>query len=194
MQAHLPVPAQVAAIIPHYGPAGDGTRILAVTGAVCDVPLRPRAVLARLARARYTDLAALRRGMQTTLGRRVLPPLPLAPGLVLVALKLRRPRVAGDLAHGWVNGLAVQQVATLDRPPFRARLTLAGGWRLDCCWSTATVRRHLRLAALAETAKTAVLPPAADGATPYAADLGTVAQQLRAALAAVEKLKTGPPQ
>lgn len=187
----FPAPAQVAAIIPHYSPAGDGTRVLAVTGAACDMPQRPGAVLARLARARYTDLAALRRRMQTALNRRMLPPLPLAPGLVLVALKLRQPRVAGDPAHGWVNILAVRQVTALAKPPFRARLTLAGDWHLNCCWSPATVRRHLRLAALAGTARGAPLPPAMDGTAPYAVTLGTVAQQLRAVLATVEKLKTG---
>lgn len=193
MQPILPLDSQVAAIIPQYGPAGDGTRILTTTGAACDVPQRPRATVARLARTRCTDLVALRRRMQTALGRRVLPPLPLAPGLVLVALKLRQPRVTGDPAHGWVNSVVVQRVAPLDRHPFRTEIMLTGGWRIACCWSVGTVKDHLRLAALVSTAGLATLPAAAEAAGHYGPDLAELEEQLQAALAALQKIKTDPP-
>lgn len=147
---------RIAAIIPCYQPGGDSTAIIAVDGSVTSLTARIRTVLRRLARLRAIDLGALRSRTRAATERRNLEPLPLAPGLVLVPVKVRQPRVAGDTTTGYINFHAVTTVAANKNKPYQTTVTLAGKTELPVLWTPATVNRQLALARLAATAAPAL--------------------------------------
>ncbi len=142
---------RIAAIIPCYLPTGDSTTIIAADGSVTILSSRVRAVLHRLARVRAIDLSALRTRIRATTERRNLEPLPLAPGLVLVPVKVRQPRVAGDTTTGYINFHAVTSVTANKNKPYQTTVTLSGKTEIPVLWTPATVNRQLALARLAAT-------------------------------------------
>lgn len=155
MSLSLPAHARIAAIIPCYNTAGDSTTVFATDGSVTCLSSRVRAVIQRLAKSRAIDLATLRSQIRTLTERTNLEPLPLAPGLVLVPVKVRRPRIAGDATTGYINFHAINTVSTSTKKPYQTTITLSGKTEIPVLWTTATVNRQLALARLAaQTAPT----------------------------------------
>lgn len=155
----LPAPARIAAIVPCYNAAGDNTTVIACDGSSTTLACRVRAVIGRLAKSRAVDLAALRARIRADTERKNLEPLPLAPGLVLVPVKVRKPRVTGDSTTGYVNFHAVTAVCANPNTPYQTTVTLSGKTEIPVIWTTATVNRQLALARLAaSTAPTLQLP------------------------------------
>lgn len=149
MLSALPAPRQIAAIIPYYGPAGDSTRIITRDGGLITLTARIRTIIRQLAQSRAVDLAVLKTNARLATARKNLSPLPLAPGLVLAPLKIRRPRISGDITTGYVNIYATAAVKANPHQPYQATIILAGATELPVMWSVATVQRQLALARLA---------------------------------------------
>lgn len=155
----LPAPERIAAIVPCYNALGDNTTVIACDGSSTTLACRVRAVIGRLAKSRAIDLAALKARIRVDIERKNLEPLPLAPGLVLVPVKVRKPRVAGDSTTGYVNFHAVTAVCANTNKPYQTTITLSGKTKLPVIWTNATVNRQLALARLAaSTAPTLKLP------------------------------------
>lgn len=147
----LPEHRRIAAIIPCYGSSGDTTSIITVDGQSNTTKLRIRTIVKRLALSQSADLSTLRKRASTATQRAIMPPLPLAPGLVLCPIKVRRPRVSGDTSTGYVNYYAVTGVSKSSTSPYQTIISLAGGAKVPALWSVATVNKHLHSARLALT-------------------------------------------
>lgn len=145
----LPPPAQIAAIIPCYTDNGDSTTLFTFDGRAACFSCRSRAVLQRLLKSLAIDLTALRRRVRGLTERTNLEPLPLSAGLVLVPLKVRRPRISGDATIGYINLYAVDKVCASAAKPYQATVTLSGRHELPLLWTAATINRQLALARLA---------------------------------------------
>ncbi|TWH45256.1 hypothetical protein [Sporomusa sp. KB1] len=153
MNPSLPAHTQIAAIVPCYNTSGDSTTVFSIDGSATILASRVRAVIQRLAKSRAIDLAALRKHIRSLTERTNLEPLPLAPGLVLVPVKVRLPRIAGDVTTGYINFHAIDNICASTKKPFQTTITLSGKTEIPVLWTTATVSRQLALARLA--AKTA---------------------------------------
>lgn len=158
MNTALPAHSRIAALVPCYSASGDTTTVFAADGSVTVLTSRIRAVIQRLAKSRAVDLAALRAKTRAVTKRTNLEPLPLAPGLVLVPVKVRLPRVAGDATTGYINFHAVTQVAANTNKPYQATITLSGKTEIPVLWTTTTIDRQLALARLAASASPTAQP------------------------------------
>lgn len=176
MQQPLPIPQDIAALIPCYTEKGDCTRLLTTNGSTLSLPVRSRAVLHRLARSRATDLAALRHITALKTQRSILQPLPLAPSLLLIPVKVRTPRITGDTCTGYCNYYAVTAVFPCGDHPTHTTLTLTGGHSITALWAPATIRRYMQLARL--TACTPHYAHVQETEAFYSPDLFTIAHKL----------------
>ena len=149
MKEILPAQEDIAALIPSYTTKGDCTTLLTRDGETRLIALRLRTILSRLARARATDLAMLKRHSTASTRRSILQPLPLSPELLLFPVKVRVPRIAGDTCTGYINYHTVAQVLACIEKPAHSRIILIGGQSVQALWTTATVNRYLQLAQLA---------------------------------------------
>ena len=147
----LPAFAKIAAIIPCYTATGDNTVIYSTDGSTTVLASRVRAVIGRLAKSRAVDLAALRTRTRSITERTNLEPLPLAPGLVLVPVKVRRPRVIGDPTTGYINLHTIAGICKTTKKPYQTRITLSGKAEISVLWTPSTVNRQLVLARMAAT-------------------------------------------
>ncbi|HHY92822.1 MAG TPA: hypothetical protein GX511_05735, partial [Firmicutes bacterium] len=122
------VQLEVVALRPLYcDDTGDGTEIILRSGERLWQPRRIRAVRAELAHLFGVDLVAVRRRYGQLLARSSSVPLPLAAHLILVPVRLRRPRCRGDASLGYVSLHEVKEVRDLGPGPFRCALILASG-------------------------------------------------------------------
>ncbi len=150
MNPVLPAYAQIAAIVPCYSTTGDTTTVFSTDGSATTIPSRVRAVIQRIAKSRAVDLGALRAKTRAITERTNLEPLPLAPGLVLVPVKVRRPRLAGDPTTGYINLHSVATVCTSTKKPYQTTIALSGKTEIPVLWTSTTVNRQLALARLAD--------------------------------------------
>lgn len=161
MTPSIPIHAQIAAIVPCYNSSGDSTTIFSINGSATILTSRVRAVIQRLAKSRAVDLAALRSQVRALTERTNLEPLPLAPGLVLVPVKVRQPRIAGDTTTGYINFYAVDTICPNTNKPYQTTIMLSGKTEIPVLWTTATVNRQLALARLAAHTAPTTQPPSA---------------------------------
>lgn len=171
MPYRLPAAEQIAAIVPSYSPCGDHSTIISTDGLTASVNNNVRTLIKQLARGSAIDLPALKARTAQVTNRTILQPLLLAPGLVLVPLKVRKPRVAGDTSTGYVNMHAVTEVERTDKTPYRSTLRLSGGTELPVLWSPATVNKQLQHARLA-VSHLSLSPRLCDTPAGYAAITG----------------------
>lgn len=179
----LPAQARIAAIIPRYDSSGDSTAIIATDGSTTNIQSRVRTVIKRLAKNYAIDLAALRARTRAATERKNLAPLPLAPGLILVPVKVRTPRINGDSTTGYINFHAVTTVCANTNRPYQATITLSGKTKIPALWTTATINRQLSLARLAAGIAPSLQMPLAVGTFQesfpgYAPELLTLAVKL----------------
>lgn len=178
MYQPLPLDQEIAALIPCYTETGDSTRILTTSGLALPLPVRPRAVLNRIARRCATDLAALRHITSLKTQRSILQPLPLAPRLLLIPVKIRTPRVPGDTCTGYINYYAVLGAKPCQDPPVHTVLTLTGGHTIGTLWTPVTINRYLQLARLTAYTHTPQYNTLQEADTHYAPELLGIAQRL----------------
>ena len=148
MEQPLPAPFCIAAIIPSYNTLGDSTVLIATDGSTTAYNTHIRTIIRRLAKQQAVDLTALRARAKIVTDRINLGPLPLTPKLVLVPVKVRQPRVAGDTTIGYVNYYAVKAVAENKNKPRQATIFLSGKNNIPVLWTAATVNHQLVLARL----------------------------------------------
>ena len=178
MYQPLPLDQEIAALIPCYTETGDSTRILTTNGLALTLPVRPRAVLNRIARRRATDLAALRHITSLKTQRSILQPLPLAPNLLLIPIKVRTPRVTGDTCTGYINYYTVLGTAPRQESQVHTVLTLTGGHNIDTLWTPVTINRYLQLARLTAYTYVPQYNTVQGTDTLYAPELLGIAQRL----------------
>jgi len=145
------VRAEVAALRPLYcDGAGDGTEIILRSGERLWQPRRIRAVRTELAHLYGVDLVAVRRIYGALLERSSSVPLPLCPRLILVPLRLRRPRCRGDASLGYISYHEVKEVRAAEPGPFRSRVVLFSGVEVPALSRRRVVLEHLSAARLVE--------------------------------------------
>ena len=115
----------LVALLPEYGEEGGGTEVVTLQGAHQE--RRSLSWLVELL-ARYyrLNLAAVRRHTGRLLGLRHHIPLPLAEGLVLLPVKVRRAEVLGEHTAGYVNLLQVERVDAVEERAGRQGTSRAG--------------------------------------------------------------------
>lgn len=178
MYQPLPLDQEIAALIPCYTETGDSTRILTTSGLTLTLPVRPRAVLNRIAHRRATDLAALRHITSLKTQRSILQPLPLAPNLLLIPIKVRTPRVTGDTCTGYINYYAILSTAPCQESPVHTVLTLTGGHNIGTLWTPVTINRYLQFARLTVYTYVPQYNTVQEADTRYAPELLGIAQRL----------------
>lgn len=136
----------LAALVPTYTDQGDCVQFLYQNGTSQKVNTRLTTCLKRLARHYTIDLVALREAQQKQTIRRQQLPLPFSPHLVLVPLKIRRPRLPKDTTLGYINLYAVKNVLKISAS--QTQLELLGNHETTILWSKNTVLRYLKQAEL----------------------------------------------
>ncbi len=137
---HLETERTIEALVPVYTEQGDCTHVFMADGRQRTFPMTVDAVLARLAKKHHRQLAAMRLAARGMLGYRDSPPLHFHSGLLLVALKMRKPRVKGDASRGYLN-LAVYKTAVPDGG--QTLVTMCSGRKFASLWSAKTTLAHL---------------------------------------------------
>ncbi len=140
MREMLPNDEDIAAIEPIYSERGDVTRIYLAHGGERVVDAEVRAVLRALASRHDKTVELMRRHAERYTHRRLYNPLAASAGLVLVPVKMRRPRVKGDAALGHVNVAALHEVAG---DGSGSVISIGAGRRLRTPWSLRTTHRHI---------------------------------------------------
>lgn len=178
MYQPLPGDQEIAALVPCYTATGDSTQILTTRGLTLTLPVRPRAVLNRIARSRATDLTSLRHITSLKTQRSILQPLPLAPNLLLIPVKVRTPRVTGDTCTGYINYYAFLSIQSCQESPVHTLLTLTGGHTITTLWTPVTINRYLQLARLTAYTYTPPYTAVQEADTLYSPELLGITQRL----------------
>lgn len=145
----LPQTNSIAAILPQYTAAGDTTKIVTTDGQTISTGLRPRSVLRRLAAIHALDLVTLRRNVGRATGRLIHQPLPLTSKTLLVPVKVRKPKIAGDTCTGYLNYYSVKDIYVREADQRYSTVLLTGGAEVDTLWSAKTLKLCMTNARLA---------------------------------------------
>lgn len=89
---------------------GDGSKILYEGGQESFMPYHIRTLIKRLAYDHYMDMISLRRRLQEQLGQRNILPYPFHPRLILLPVRVRKPRLKKDGAFGYINYVWIQEI------------------------------------------------------------------------------------
>ena len=128
---------------------GDMTRIVLQGGGSWLDPHPVPVVLKGIARYFGVDLTAIRERYGDILGKRLHVPLPLSGQLVLLPVKMRRPRIAKDGTTGYVAAHLVEEVRAARTEG--CSLQVAGAGTVSCLQSAAFARQQLRHARIVHT-------------------------------------------
>ncbi len=147
-------PQDIVAIEPCYGhQGGNATRIYTRHGKVYVDNRRLQTVLKGIVKYYDAGLAMLRENYRDYLGCSQAIPLPLAPQLVMVAVKTRTALNPKDGATGYVNLCDVREIVTVETQAgsesVKCRILLTGGHSLPCLYSTGTIEKRLKYGRLA---------------------------------------------
>ncbi|TCP57766.1 hypothetical protein EV586_102210 [Tumebacillus sp. BK434] len=150
----LPVESYIgdlAVLAPVYVEGGgDMTRVVTQGGEMWNDPRPVPVVLKGVARHFGVDLTAVRERYGDILGRRLHVPLPFAPRLTLVPVKMRLPRVQKDGTTGYVATHQIERVVP-GRRTTSCTLHLRGGQKVACLQSGEFVVQQLRNARIVQT-------------------------------------------
>lgn len=148
-----------AALVPFYGSdGGNATKVYTLNGKITEDKRTIRWIIRRIARAYSIDLEALRHNTGNHLSISQGVPLPLAPHLVLVPLKMRRTIGENDGTGGYINYYAVEKVTAIndtenkdseEENGFRSKIILKGGEVIPCLFTLKTLKRRLNTGKLA---------------------------------------------
>lgn len=148
MSHTLPPTSEIAAILPEYSSSGDTVFILTRSGAKLPAGLRIKSVLQRLARSQNIDLALLRENTGKILGKSLQQPLKICPELLLIPVKVRKPKIAGDTSTGYINYFAVKDLTARQDSTAGSTVCLCSGQTISVLWSPTTLKRNLKQAEL----------------------------------------------
>jgi hypothetical protein len=129
---------------------GDMTRVVTGSGEMWNDPRPVPVVLKGIARHFGVDLTAVRERYGEILGRRLYVPLPFAPRLTLVPVKMRLPRIQKDGTTGYVTTRLIERVVPGGEST-SCNLILRGGQQVGCLQSSEFVRQQLRNARIVQT-------------------------------------------
>src|SRR5690554_2710682 len=102
--------------IPKYiDDQGDLSMILNEKGKKLTMPFHIRTLIRRLAYENYTDLVSVRRRLQEQFGQKNMLPYPLHSRLILMPVKVRKPRLKKDGAFGYINYVWVEDIQKQDK-------------------------------------------------------------------------------
>ena len=136
---------EIAAILPRYTELGDCSVLHTCDGSEVLVPSRIKTVVHRLVRRECKDIYLLEeQARKLTKGKNWMP-LVLGPELVLVSLKVRNPKISGDVTAGFFNYC---QINGLQEKGRRTILCMKNGQSFLVLWNKQTVEAHLRNALL----------------------------------------------
>ncbi|MCE5287391.1 MAG: hypothetical protein LLG02_16315 [Pelosinus sp.] len=156
---NLPLPKDIAAIIPQYIGREDHTVIIANTGEKFSYTNRLKTILRNIAHELCLDLGAIKKTTAKATQQAILQPLPLSPVLLLIPVKVRIPFELGQPSMGYVNFYSITNI--LDEKtakqalPYRASIELCCGNRLPVVWTSSTIKKQIRYARLSLVEKSA---------------------------------------
>ena len=139
---------EIAGIIPSYTQQGDQTLLYKTDGSCMVLPMHPEMVVRQLAERRQESLYLLRRWAGKCTGSKLWEPLGISWELVLVPLKMRKPRVPGDTATGYVSFSWIEEV---EKSGDYSCLRLKNQQKLPVLWTWKTVVQHLQNAFLVQS-------------------------------------------
>lgn len=161
MVEQFPAPHLIAAILPCYTSEGDSTVILTTEGERITSEFRVRTAIRRLASDQAIDLSSLKKIITDATHQSNLQPIPITPRLVLLPVKTRKPRIAGDITTGYINIHAITSMNSINKNQSSGTLiNLSGGAKVSTIWTITTIKRHMLLARLA-TAQAPISTPKA---------------------------------
>lgn len=129
---------------------GDMTRVMTEDGQMWNDPRPVPVVLKGVARHFGVDLTAVRERYGEILGRRLYVPLPIAPSLMLVPIKMRLPRVQKDGTTGYVAPHLIDRVVP-GKTSTCCTLLFCGGQKVECLQSSDFALQQLRHARIVQT-------------------------------------------
>jgi hypothetical protein len=94
---------------------GDISMILNEGGSEIPMPFHIRTLIRKLAYENYIDLVSVRRRLQDQFGQKNILPYPLHPRLILIPVKVRKPRLKKDGAFGYINYVWVEDIQKQDK-------------------------------------------------------------------------------
>lgn len=148
MEKYLADPESIAAIVPDYQDSGDISIIIYRDGVKETNPRKVRSVIIKLAKHHCADLVLLKKKAAEIAGKTLYNPIVLGPELVLVPLKIRKPRIPNDNTLAYINLASVKSTTVSAKKPYKSLVALEGGSSVDSLWSTITVLHqfsHARL-------------------------------------------------
>lgn len=141
--------SELAAFYPEYQPGqGDLTQLITIDGRQLTVKRSVRAVLGGLTRSFAIDLYRVRQLYGQLLGQRNSVPIPLTANLVLVPLKVRKPRLPKDGTIGYLSYHQYAGVEDFNVDGYRSKVILKNGYELPCLICRATVQKQISKARL----------------------------------------------
>lgn len=175
MYEKFPAPHLIAAVLPCYGSQGDITIILTTEGERITTRARMRTVLRRLATKQATDLGELKKLITCATGQAIMQPLPFTLNLALFPVKVRKPRIAGDISIGYINLYAVTEISK--NQISGTTINLSGGAKVSTLWTIATVKKHMQFACLAITQRS-INTFSSDSIVPITRKMAEVIQEI----------------
>lgn len=142
--------SEINLILPHYTDSGDQTKICAIDHTSTLLPLKVKTVIRKLANRQAVDLCRLKSTATGLTKAALWQPLVLAPDLVLVPLKVRKPRVNGDSTGGYFNFF---QIKSVHPSAGHTIVQCKNGEEIHVLWKQNTVNDHLQRAHLAMLAQ-----------------------------------------
>lgn len=102
--------------IPRYiDGQGDLSIILNERAQEISMPFHIRTLIRKLAYENYVDLTSVRRRLQEQFGQKNILPCPFHSQLILIPVKVRKPRLKKDGAFGYINYVWVDQIKKADK-------------------------------------------------------------------------------
>lgn len=89
---------------------GDISKILYEGGEKIYRSFHIRTLIRRIAYENYTDLVSLKRTMREQLGQKNILPYPFHSRLILLPLKIRKPKLKKDGAFGYINYVWIEKI------------------------------------------------------------------------------------
>ena len=148
MNCEIPSDYDILAIIPYYSPIGDQT-IIYTTNNTIKLNLKIKTVIKRIAYRHAIDLLALKARNYKLTKRILSPPLPFSADLVLLPLKVRKPKIKGDATIGYIN---FKHFNKLKQHNNHTAVLIDYNLEIQTLWTEKTVQHQLQLAHLATLA------------------------------------------
>lgn len=139
----LPDNSKIAAVVPQYTKHGDQTSIYLTDGTHITTSLKVATIIRHLANRQIIDLSSLKNKTKQITKCTLWHPLVLAPDLVLVPIKMRKPKISGDATGGYIN---FHHIKTVHEAMNCTCIKLIGEHEVCALWKITTVHEHIQRA------------------------------------------------